>query len=268
MKKILTNIVKIIYPIAAYFIITLGIALILRESGIRIETEDIIRVLITEQVIATAVILWIYKFQKRSSTLEKFNYRLTDLGMKNIILVLITTYFVLGSISLISFVLRLNESYPGYSEIYDVISKGPLLLQIVSTVIMAPVLEEVLCRGIIYNRMREMSNFYVSALVSSLLWAAAHLNMVQGVTALLFGLFLAFLYERFKMLWITILSHGLFNLIAVISGHVLTLPENGQAVNGSSQNLTANIIAMVINILIAGWLISVLNRSKFPIMKK
>lgn len=268
MKKKISNILKITYPIAVYFIITIGIALILKELSIKIETEDIIRVLITEQVIAAAVILWIYKFQNRTSALEKYNYSLSDFGMKNIILVLIATYFVLGSISLISLVLNLNESYPGYSEIYDVISRGPLLLQIVSTVIMAPVLEEVLCRGIIYNRMREMSNFYVSALVSSLIWAVAHLNMVQGVTALLFGLFLAFLYEKFKMLWITILSHGLFNLIAVVSGYVLSLPENGQEVNGSEPDLTVNIIALILNILITGWLISVLHRSKFPVKKK
>ncbi len=268
MKKMITNILKIIYPIAVYFIITIGIALILKELSIKIETEDVIRVLITEQVISTAVILWIYKFQSRTSALEKYRYTLSDFGIKNMILVLITTYFVLGSISLISLMLRLNESYPGYSEIYNIISSGPLLLQIVSTVIMAPVLEEVLCRGIIYNRMREMSNFYVSALVSSLLWAVAHLNMVQGVTALLFGLFLAFLYEKFKMLWVTILSHGLFNLIAVVSGYLKALPENGQAVNGSELDSTVNIIAMIFNILIAGWLISVLHRSKFPIKKK
>lgn len=264
MKKKITNILKIIYPIAVYFIITIGITLILKVLRITIETEDVIRVLITEQVIAAAVILGIYKFQNSASILEKYHYKLSDFGMKNIILVLLTTYFVLGSISLISLVLNLHESYPGYSEIYDVISSGPLLLQVISTVIMAPVLEEVLCRGIIYNRMREMSNFYVSALISSLIWAIAHLNMVQGVTALLFGLFLAFLYEKFKMLWITILSHGLFNLIAVVSGYVSTFPENGQEVNGSESNLTANIIALIFNILIAGWLISVLHRSKFP----
>lgn len=264
MKRILSNIIKILYPVAVYLIITFGIALIIRALGLKLEVRHVILILILEQAVSIAAIYFIYRFQSKASRLEIYNGRFSDFGLKNMILIFAATYFVLMSISLLSVVLHLHESFPGYSEVVKIITSGPVLLQFVSAVILAPVLEEVLCRGIIFNRMREISNFYISALVSSLIWSAAHMNVVQGFTALLYGIFLAFLYEKFKTLWVPILSHGFFNLIAVVSGYIAALPENGQVLKEPVIDPSAALAAFTINFLISAWLILLLYRSKFP----
>lgn len=163
---------------------------------------------------------------------------------------------------MLSLAFRLHESFPGYSEIFEVISNGPVLLQIFSIVILAPVLEEVLCRGIIYNRLREISNFFISALVSSLIWSAAHMNVVQGFTAILFGIFLAFLYEKFKMLQVTIISHGFFNLIPIAFSNML--PENGQSISEMDFDLSDNMTVLVVYLLVTAGLIFLMKRSRFP----
>lgn len=264
MKKILSNMIKILYPVAVYLIITFGIALIIRGLGLKLEVKHVILILILEQAASIAAIYIIYRYQSKASKLEIYSYRFSDFGLKNMVLIFVATYFVLISISLLSVVFRLHESFPGYSEIIKIITSGPVLLQFISAVILAPVLEEVLCRGIIYNRMREISNFYISALVSSLIWSAAHMNVVQGFTALLYGIFLAFLYEKFKTLWVPILSHGFFNLIAVAAGYIAALPENGQVIKEPVIDPAATIAAFTINFLISAWLILLLYRSKFP----
>lgn len=265
MKKTLRNIIQIIYPVVLYLVITFGIALVIRGLNIKIEARNVILILVLQQAVSLAVIYWIYRLQKKKADHRQEKHGFFDFGIKNLVLIIAATYFVLGTVSLLSIVLRLNELFPGYSEIYEIMSASPLYLQFVSAVVLAPALEEVLCRGIIYNRMREISNFTVSALISSLIWSAAHMNVVQGFTALIYGIFLAFLYEKFRTLWVTIGSHGLFNLIAVASGYMAALPENGQAMDELQvMKPEAAAVPLIINFLIAAWLITLLRRSSFP----
>jgi membrane protease YdiL (CAAX protease family) len=255
--------INIIYPVVLYLVITFGIVFAIRELDLRIEAGNVILVLILQQTASLVVIYWIYRLQNRTGALgQKFHF--SDLGIKNLVLIIAATYFVLSSISLLSVVLRLNESFTGYSEIYKIITAGPIPLQFISAVILAPALEEVLCRGIIYNRMREISNFFVSALVSSLIWSAAHMNVVQGFTAFLYGIFLAFLYEKFKTLWVTIGSHSLFNLIAVASGYLAALSEKSIEADLEMMGPADAAVPLIINLLIAVWLIHLLHPSKLP----
>ncbi len=264
MKKIIWNMVQIIYPVLFYLIVTFGIVLVTRGLNLRIEERHVILVLILQQTISLAGIYWIYCMQNKAAE-QTSPTNFSDFGVKNVVLIVVATYFVLGSVSLLSIVLHLNESFAGYSEVYKVIASAPLPLQLISVVVLAPVLEEILCRGIIYNRMREISGFFVSAFISSLVWSAAHMNVVQGVTALFYGIFLAFLYEKFKTLWVTTGSHSFFNLIAVASGYIAALPEKGQAMDElEGMEPSAAAAALIINLLIAVWMIALLHRSRFP----
>lgn len=131
---------------------------------------------------------------------------------------------------------------------------------------MAPILEEFLCRGIVFSKMREISGFWISAPVSSLVWAAMHLNIVQGITAFLFGLFLAFLYEKFKMLIVPILCHGFFNLIGEVSVYNARL--SGYSAETPDAGSMGYVLALAFDAAILIWLVLLLHRSKFPRERK
>ena len=255
-----------LYPVAVFFAVSFGVSLILSGFGFDIKDEDIVRVLLVEQVFSASAILWIYHFQSRRHSLRKYHYNLFDFGPKNIFLIMLITYLLMNVSGLIIIVLRLNELFPKYTELMDVIGSGPFLLQLLAAVLMAPILEEVLCRGIIFSRMREISGFWVSALVSSLIWAAMHLNVIQGITTFLFGIFLAFLYEKFKMLIVPILCHGLFNLIGQTAAYFDE--QSGYAPPEIPNEKGAFIIALIIAGAILLWLIRLLTRSDFPRERK
>jgi membrane protease YdiL (CAAX protease family) len=93
-----------------------------------------------------------------------------------------------------------------------------------------------------------------------------HMNIVQGITAFLLGIFLAYLYEKFKMLLVPILCHGFFNLIGEVS--VYFARQSGYSAEIPDAGSTGYVIALVIVGAILLWLIRLLNRSDFPRKRK
>jgi membrane protease YdiL (CAAX protease family) len=82
--------------------------------------------------------------------------------------------------------------------------------------VLVPVGEEVFFRGFIYGTLRRWGR--VSAVVlSSVLFAAVHLQIVHFLPILVLGVVLALLYERTGSLAGSIAVHGINNLIAVLA---------------------------------------------------
>lgn len=82
---------------------------------------------------------------------------------------------------------------------------------IVAGCVLAPVLEEMLFRGIILRSFLLQYSRTGAMLGSAALFGLAHLNIYQFVVALLMGIILAWLYERARSLWPCILCHAAYN---------------------------------------------------------
>lgn len=82
---------------------------------------------------------------------------------------------------------------------------------IVTMCILAPVLEEMLFRGIILRSFLLQYSRANAIFGSAVLFGLAHLNIYQFVVGLLVGIFLAWLYERARSLWPCILCHAAYN---------------------------------------------------------
>jgi uncharacterized protein len=91
---------------------------------------------------------------------------------------------------------------------------------VVATCILAPVLEEMLFRGII---LRAFLHQYVRSkaiFLSAFLFGVAHLNIYQFVVAFLVGLLAGWLYERTRSLLPCIALHGFYNSSLVLQSAV------------------------------------------------
>ena len=78
--------------------------------------------------------------------------------------------------------------------------------------LISPVAEEVVFRGVIYNRLRRLYNPVVGIFVSGMLFGAFHGNLVQGVYGACLGMMMAYLYERSGNFLIPLLFHAVANL--------------------------------------------------------
>lgn len=84
----------------------------------------------------------------------------------------------------------------------------------------SPLAEEVVFRGVIYNRLRRFYGPAVGIVVSGVLFGAFHGNPVQGVYGACLGMLMAYLYERSGSFRIPVLFHAVANLTVYITARM------------------------------------------------
>ena len=96
-------------------------------------------------------------------------------------------------------------------QLMELVLSDPLGF-LVMGVVVAPIGEELLFRGVILRGLLRRYGTWTAALASALLFALAHLNPWQAVLALPLGLLLAWLYLRTRSLLPCIAAHAACNL--------------------------------------------------------
>ncbi len=84
------------------------------------------------------------------------------------------------------------------------------------TVVMAPLAEEFLCRGILLDAARAKGGAAYGLFFSSLFFGVIHLYPAAVVNAFVLGLILGFIYIRSNSLYIVILLHAFNNALAML----------------------------------------------------
>jgi len=93
---------------------------------------------------------------------------------------------------------------------------APTLPAFIATCLIAPVVEEMLFRGILLKAFLERYPRGLAISYSALYFGAAHLNIYQFFLAFLLGLLLGWLYERARSLVPCIVLHGALNTTVVV----------------------------------------------------
>ena len=96
-----------------------------------------------------------------------------------------------------------------------------------TAVLMAPVLEEVVFRGLMYTRLKKGMSIVAAAILTSLAFGIMHGTIIWAIYTFIFSLVLIWVFEKFHSLTANILLHMAYNL----SGMALSLiPEDAGAV--------------------------------------
>lgn len=137
-------------------------------------------------------------------------------GMKEVLMV-----WIIGICSCIlwnSFILCMNmqEYSDSYREVSEIIYEAPLVVQIVGLGMIAPAMEELLYRGILYRRLRAFLSAKVSIIFSAVVFGILHGNFVQFVFATGLGILLAFIYESYQRIDMVIQMHMAINLTSLV----------------------------------------------------
>ncbi|MCC8150645.1 MAG: CPBP family intramembrane metalloprotease [Lachnospiraceae bacterium] len=95
----------------------------------------------------------------------------------------------------------------GYSDV------TPMLA--VYSVILAPIVEELIFRGLTFRYARHALPFWAANVWQALLFGLIHGNFIQGIYAFVMGLFLGFICHRGRGIKYSIPVHFVFNIIGV-----------------------------------------------------
>ena len=95
------------------------------------------------------------------------------------------------------------------------IYKPLIIYEFITSLIIAPIYEELIFRGLIYDDTKKLFNVKIAALVSSILFGLMHFNggYSQVIKTAISGLLSAYCYEKTKSLYACILLHSLNNFI-------------------------------------------------------
>lgn len=104
-----------------------------------------------------------------------------------------------------------GDGAPTSLDIDDPWLQLPLLIVVI---VIGPIAEEILFRGILFRRLLRRWPPLLAALGSSLLFGAAHFDLVGST---LIGVALVALYVQTRSLWVPIAAHALNNLLAMLS---------------------------------------------------
>ncbi len=126
--------------------------------------------------------------------------------------------------------------YERYVQVAEAAGLGVHPAVIFASIVLAPIGEELLCRGIIFNYAgmvtKGMKNkeveFWVANVIQALMFGIMHANWIQGSFAFVIGLGLGWLRRRYNSLYPSMLAHLTVNFLSSFAmGYVfLILPEN------------------------------------------
>lgn len=96
--------------------------------------------------------------------------------------------------------------------------------------VIAPILEEIIFRKIIFGSLYKRMNFFFAAILSALVFAVFHLDFSHLLIYTTMGLVFAFLYVKTKRIIVPIMVHAGMNSYVVFAQYNLT-PEDIQKMN-------------------------------------
>jgi len=124
----------------------------------------------------------------------------------------------IGMVSILVVLLSLHQVSPAQPS-----SMAALGIAAVTSTTLAPISEEIVFRGWLFNSLKRRFQAWPAILLSSLAFAAIHPS-ISLITTFVFGVLVAIAYEKTQNIWVSILIHALNNLLIsaqAIAEHML-----------------------------------------------
>lgn len=137
---------------------------------------------------------------------------------------LIASYFVILLHNLILMGLGINTQGDEIARLFAAL-ESPVWFFIVGA-IFAPLVEEIFFRGFLFQGFRAKYGWVSAMLLSSAIFAVAHLDPVSLIPTFILGNLLAYLYHRSNSVWPAVILHVLVNSFGLCSAYLLTQYPN------------------------------------------
>lgn len=111
-------------------------------------------------------------------------------------------------------------------KINNVLYPESLLIVILVIGILAPIMEEILFRGLIYQSLRNSYSITAAIFLQATIFAIIHINPLQIMYTFLLALLFMWLANRTNSLLTSILAHSSFNLTTILLSRIIKEQES------------------------------------------
>lgn len=231
MKKILSYIKNILKVLIWPLVFTLGTFIInyifvalfnSKEKGIMTDSEFIeyIKTLEYQEklnnyinsksfliILITAIIFIpiLYKVFKKYKT--KNNFKLKDIFIPITLGITISLIY-----NIILFYLNNLFNFTNNFEISSI----PIIVQIICSGIFGPIFEELVFRGIVYNKLKTFNKKNIAIILTSIIFALFHTDIINAIYAFIVSFVLIYLYDKYKTLKAPIIMHMALNITIIL----------------------------------------------------
>lgn len=173
--------------------------------------------LLSSSTVALVFLAWYRRLKKNDGLVKKRRLALKDKGFL-IVWGIGMVFFVNGIVDL--FIIALEIYFPqlvsDYINMMSVMYEGSLIIIAIRVAIMAPILEELVFRGVILKKAKNIMPFYAANIIQAILFGLIHLNWIQGLYAFPIGILLGYITRRYRSIIPSIVSHALLNGYSVL----------------------------------------------------
>ena len=205
----------IAYPVLMYYVaITMGSFVAQMVFGTGVEQYMLCKII--GSIVAIPVVFADYKKDLMMTGLYGQKNPITSLQIKQLLAIIgITICLSVGLNNIISMspLVAISEEYQNANDAFYGSTFG---LELLGSALITPFLEELLHRGVVYGRLRLMMGMWPAVIVSALIFAGLHFNIVQFVYAFLLGMVFALFVEKTGKLYPAVIAHIVANAVAVI----------------------------------------------------
>lgn len=164
--------------------------------------------------IASLAFLFLYYKINDKSMAEEINFK-KPVGAKKIA-VLAALGIALNYITIAVLMLLPDSIMSGYAESSSVLDTENGILTMIGTAIAAPIIEEVIFRGLIFDRLKKGMPVVLAGIISAVAFGLAHGQIIWICYAGILGLILAYVYHKTGSIKATIAIHMAYNSNSVI----------------------------------------------------
>lgn len=122
------------------------------------------------------------------------------------------------------------------ASLTEIAKLAPIMILVIA--IIGPILEELVFRRVIFGSLIQVQGFWVSTIVSAIVFAAIHFDFTHIILYTICGLIFAFLYYKTKRLLTSIVAHILLN------SFVIAVQLNMEAIMKFTENLQKMVDSM------------------------
>lgn len=222
--KFIEGLKKVTIPIAIYYVVRLFAHLLLAaltasavrsfgEGGDRllIEQGDLINAVIGGLAALIGALPLLPDFRQTVNT-EKAKKEENSSSLKVAPVTILLAITSSLALNILFIELHITENSETYSKVAQKQYGVPFLLGLFLYGLFSPIAEEILFRGLVYNRLKKYCAVPAAILLSAILFGFFHGNLVQGVYGFLMGCLMAIVYESFGSFFHAVLFHAAANV--------------------------------------------------------
>ena len=206
---------EIVYPVLTYYA-TLSIASYVAQMFFGTGVENYMLCKTIGSIVAIPVVFADYKRDLMLTGQYGIKKPVTSAQIKQLLVILGVTICLsvgLNNIICMSPLVQMSEEFQNAN---DAFYGSSFAMELLGSALVTPILEELLHRGVVFGRLRRRMGMWPAVILSALVFAILHFNIVQFIYAFLLGIVFALFVEKTGRLYPAIFAHIVANGIAVI----------------------------------------------------